>query len=248
MRGFLVACQYLTVLPLAPRRGGPSDPGSAAPFFPLVGCLLGLILAGGDRLLTLILPPAVVAALLLAGWVLLTGGLHLDGLADSADGLGGGWSRDESLAIMREPGVGAYGVAAVVLLLLLKATTLAALDGPLRWRALLLAPTLGRLAPVLLARLAPPARAEGQGQAFTLTVSAGGLGGATGFAIVLTLLLLWPWGAALLGWTFAFGWLASRYLTRRLGGVSGDLLGGAVEITEGLVLLLVVALGRLGAP
>jgi len=247
VRGFLVACQYLTILPLAPRRAGPSDPGSAAPFFPLVGSLLGLILVGADRLLAPALPPAVVAPLLLAGWVLLTGGLHLDGLADSADGLGGGWSRDESLAIMRGSAVGAYGVAAVVLLLLLKAATLAAAPWDLRWRALLLAPTLGRLAPVLLARLAPPARAEGQGQAFTLTVSAGGLGGAAGFAIVLTLPLLWPWGGVLLGWTFAFGWLASRYLIRRLGGVTGDLLGASVETTEGLVLLLVVALGRLGA-
>lgn len=245
MRGFLVACRYLTTLPLPPQKAGFTDLGPAAAYFPAVGSLLGLILAGGDLLLLPALPPGVAAVVLLAGWVLLTGGLHLDGLADSLDGLGGGWSREEALAIMREPRVGAYGVVGIVLILLLKASALAASAPDLRWQALLLAPSLGRLAPVLLARLCPPARSEGQGQAFVLTVSAAGVAGATAFAIALALLVLWPWGGVLLGWTFASAWLIGRYLNRRLGGVTGDLLGGAVEITEGLILVLLVALGRL---
>lgn len=244
MRGFLTACQHLTILPV-PAKAGPTDLGPAAAYFPAVGALLGLILAGGDLLLLPALPPGVAAVVLLAGWVLLTGGLHLDGLADSLDGLGGGWSREEALAIMREPRVGAYGVVGIVLILLLKASALAALPPGLRWRALLLAPSLGRLAPVLLARLCPPARSEGQGQAFVLTVSAAGVAGATAFAIALALLVLWPWGGVLLGWTFASAWLIGRSLNRRLGGVTGDLLGGAVEVTEGLILVLLVALGRL---
>ncbi len=245
MRGFLVACQYLTTLPLPPQKAGVADLGPAAPYFPAVGALLGLILAGGDLLLLSALPPGVAAVVLLAGWVLLTGGLHLDGLADSLDGLGGGWSREEALAIMREPRVGAYGVVGIVLILLLKASALTASAPGLRWQALLLAPTLGRLVPVLLARLCPPARSEGRGQAFALSVSVAGVAGATGFAVALALLVLWPWGVVLLGWTFASAWLIGRSLNRRLGGVTGDLLGGAVEVTEGLILVLLVALGRL---
>lgn len=246
MRGFLTACQFLTILPV-PSKAGPADLGPAAAYFPAVGVLLGLILLGGDLLLGPVLPSGVAVPVLLAGWVLLTGGLHLDGLADSLDGLGGGWSRKESLAIMREGPVGAYGAAGIALLLLVKAAALAALPPDLRWRALIVAPALGRLAPVLLARLCPPARDEGQGQVFALTVSTAGVAGATAFAVALTLLVLWPWGGALLGWTFASAWLIGRSLTRRLGGVTGDLLGGAVEVTEGLILLLVVALGQLGA-
>lgn len=246
MRGFLAACRYLTILP-APSKAGPADLGPAAAYFPAVGALLGLLLVGGDRVLAVVFPPVVAVPLLVAGWALLTGGLHLDGLADSLDGLGGGWSRKESLAIMREGSVGAYGAAGIALLLLVKVSALVALPPDLRWRAWLLAPALGRLAPVLLARLCPPARDEGEGQAFVLTVSAAGVAGATAFAVALALLVLWPWGGALLGWTFASAWIMGRYLTRRLGGVTGDLLGGAVEVTEGLILLLIVALGQLEA-
>src|SRR4029453_5240544 len=94
---------------------------------------------------------------LIALWAALTGGLHLDGLADTCDGLGGGWSRERALSIMRDARSGPYGVTAIVLVLGLKAAAVTSLPEGLAWRALVLAPLLGRTGPLLLVRLCPPA-------------------------------------------------------------------------------------------
>ena len=137
--GILVAFRYLTVVPL-PRSRTPGDLGRAAGWFPVVGLALGGCLALASLGLDRLVPPAVAGMLLVALWSVLTGGLHLDGLADTADGLGGGWSRERALAIMRDGRSGPYGVTAIVLVLGFKAATLASLPEGLVWRALLLAP------------------------------------------------------------------------------------------------------------
>src|SRR5262249_17813095 len=133
----VVAFRYLTVLPL-PRSRGPGDFGRAAGWFPVVGLALGGCLAIASLGLDRVLPPGVGALLLIALWVGLTGGLHLDGLADTCDGLGGGWSRERALSIMRDAWTGPYGVTAIVLVLGLKVATLASLPTGLAWRAILL--------------------------------------------------------------------------------------------------------------
>lgn len=245
MRGLLVACRYLTQLPL-PRSAVAGDLGRAAGWFPVVGLMLGLLLAGGG-VVSARLVPALLAAVLMVGlWALLTGGLHLDGLADAADGLGGGWSREERLAIMRDAGTGAYGVTAVVLVLGAKVAALAGLPAELRWRALLLAPVLGRVAPLLLARFCPPARAEGAGHAFALTTGSRGLAAAGLVAFGASLGLfglpgLFPVALAALAATGFAG-----YLRARLGGMTGDCLGAAVEGIEALTLAAVAVLAHTG--
>jgi adenosylcobinamide-GDP ribazoletransferase len=239
--GILVAVQYLTVLPV-PRRGTPGDLGRAAPWFPVVGLVLGALLALAAAGADLVLAPAVAGALLVALWVALTGALHLDGLADACDGLGGAFGRDRALAIMRDPRTGPYGVAGVVLVLLVKAAVLASLSERALWRALLVALTLGRLAPVLLARLLPPARPDGAGRAFADGVSWGRAGIAAAIAAIASLSVLGAWGALPLGAALACVLGAGAYLRRRLGGTTGDCLGAMVEVTEALVLVLVASL------
>lgn len=245
MRSLIVACRYLTVLPL-PLEAVPGDLGRAAGWFPVVGLLLGLALGAAALLLDPVLPPLAGAVLLVALWAGLTGGLHLDGLADTLDGLGGGWSREEALAIMRDERIGAYGVTAIALVVALKIATLASLEPGLRWRALLLAPALGRLGPLVLARLCPPARAEGAGHAFALAVSGRSLVAAVLVAVAAALGLTGPWGALLVAAVAADAAAFALYLRRRLGGLTGDCLGALVEGSEAGSLVILSALAHLG--
>ena len=172
--------------------------------------------------------------LLVALWAALTGGLHLDGLADSCDGLGGGWSRERALSIMRDARSGPYGVTAIVLVLGLKAAALASLPEGLAWRALVLAPVLGRAAPLLLLALGRPARVR-KGPATRLatgarwpTLAAGGLVAAAGLDRDAR--------SVGRGWRSrspaAWPGPGPRYLRRRLGGYTGDTLGALVEGTR----------------
>jgi adenosylcobinamide-GDP ribazoletransferase len=241
LRGALVALRYLTVLPL-PRSRVAGDLGGAAGWFPVVGLALGACLALASLATDRLVPPEVGAMLLVALWAALTGGLHLDGLADTCDGLGGGWSRERALSIMRDVRTGPYGVTAIVLLLGLKAAALASLPEGLAWRALLLAPVIGRAGPLLLAGLCPPARPEGAGHALARgarwpALVAGGL-----VAILVSAATLGPWGGLAVGGSgvLALGWGA--YLRRRIGGFTGDTLGALVETTEASVLTLAVSL------
>src|SRR5262245_26660415 len=245
MRGRLAAGRFLTCLPL-PAGSDAGDLGRAAGWFPVVGAVLGVLLAGGQLAGGWLTPPLLTAVLVVALWALLTGGLHLDGLADTADGLGGGWSRDETLAIMRDARTGAYGVVAVVLVLALKIAALATLAPALGWRGVLLAPVLARAAPLGLAWLCPPARAEGSGHAFALTVPGGGAVAAALVPIGVALGLFGVAGLVPVALTaLATGGFAG-YLRRRLGGLTGDCLGALVEASEALTLVALAALAHRG--
>lgn len=246
-RGLLTAVRYLTVLPL-PRTdslGGAGDLGAAAAWFPVIGLALGLLLAGATSVLDLALPPSLAAVLLVALWVGLTGGLHLDGLGDTLDGLGGAWERSRALAIMRDGALGAYGVTGIVLVLAVKTAALTNLSADATWRALVLTPTLGRLAPLLVASWCPAARADGAGHAFVagLRPVAAGIGAVVAGLVALG--LCGEWGLAVLAATALGAGLAALYLRRRLGGLTGDCLGAQVELTEALVLILLAGLDQL---
>jgi adenosylcobinamide-GDP ribazoletransferase len=230
-----VALQFLTRLPLP--GGVPWREGALAasvPLFPLIGALVGALGALAFALASWLgLPPLLAAVLAVAAQVLATGGLHEDGLADVADGLGGGRSRAEKLAIMRDPRLGSFGVLALLLVTLARIATLAALAEPgLVASALLAAGAVSRAAlPVLMTAL-PAARADG------LAAAAGRphpwRTGAAGAIAVLVALLLLPAAAALLGvLTALVALLVLALLARRqLGGQTGDVLGAAQQLCE----------------
>lgn len=239
VQGFLQAARYLTVVPLG-RSGGGAGPGAGAAWFPVVGLAVGAVLVGIDRLVSGVFPPLLAALLTVTAWKGLTGGLHLDGLADCLDALGG---RDTAhrLAILRDSRVGAFGVLGLILLLLLDVAAVAELTPPRRWRALLVVPAIGRAMPVVLAALFPPARSEGHGADFTLAVRGPTIGLALGAALAAAGLGLGTAGAAATAAAalVALGFAAG--MARRLGGITGDVHGGAVELAELTALLVVVA-------
>ncbi len=242
-RALLAAVTFLTRLPLggALRLDG-DDVARAGPAFPLVGAGIGAAVGGTAAGLAHSLTPLLAVVVALALGALLTGALHLDGLADSADALGAR-SRERALEIMRDHAVGAYGAAAIAIDLLLKTAALSALlrfGGVLRFAVV--AGALSRLAPVVLAAFLPYARAGGgAGTALTrggrpraLLAAALGVGVAAAVAGSDGLVL-----AALTAALVVLGALWSR---RWIGGVTGDTLGAASELVELAVLVCAVAL------
>jgi adenosylcobinamide-GDP ribazoletransferase len=235
----------LTVLPVGRRPLG-LPAGEAALAFPVVGGLVGGLLLGADWLLGKVMPDAPRAAMTVAAWAAVTGALHLDGLADTADGLMVPGDRTRRLQAMTDPRLGAFGAVAVAALLLLKWSSLLSLEGRLRVGALLLAPLLARAAVLLPMAFLPPARSEGMG-----VTASRGLGRAAALAAnlavaALALAAFLPAGPALsLGAVVAclgVGLLALR----RLGGITGDVLGAGIELAEAAVLALCATSVRRG--
>jgi len=206
-------------------------------WFPWVGLILGLGFWGALLGLQNIFPPAAAAALLLALTVLATRGLHLDGLADTVDGLGGGKTPQERLVIMKDSRLGAFGAVSLFLALLLKFAFFLAWAERGAAPGFILFPVLSRWGMVLLAYLSPYARPEGGlGQAMTAGVSGRVLLGATLSTLVLALLTTRVLGLFLLAAAAAAVWLLSLYFQKKLGGVTGDVLGAANEVLEILML------------
>ncbi|MFQ5828725.1 MAG: adenosylcobinamide-GDP ribazoletransferase [Candidatus Methylomirabilia bacterium] len=240
--GLITAVRFLTIVPV-PGRGldGPDALGRAAVWFPLVGLGLGSALVAADWLFLKLFPPLLSALLVLTAWKLLTGGLHLDGLADCLDGLA---MREpaRALAVMRDSRIGTFGALGLILLLLLVLISLVELPQARRGEALLLAPLVGRYAPVLLARCFSPASPDlGYGSAFIRAVSRRAFLVSGALVFVAAGLVCWPCGLIAAAVGLGVAWLAGHRLSRRLGGLTGDGLGAAVELAELGVLLTLVA-------
>ncbi|WP_295541127.1 adenosylcobinamide-GDP ribazoletransferase [uncultured Thiohalocapsa sp.] len=259
-RALLLAGRFLTRWPFpAAVDAPPFLYGSAAPFYPVIGLLLGSVLAAvalAGRALGLAdgAGAAVLALLVLGLWVWSTGALHLDGLADCADAwVGGLGSRERTLAIMKDPHIGAMGVVVLVLVLLAKLVALwvvldvsAGAEGAGLWHGLWVlvgVPVLARAQILWLVLTTSAARPEGLGAALGAYLPRGpawfaaafgsaavfGLIAGTGLAVALMAAAAMAW--VLLGWR--------RSLLQRLGGYTGDGIGALVELTETLVLLAV---------
>jgi adenosylcobinamide-GDP ribazoletransferase len=244
--GFVAAARYLTIVPLPARDAADPDAlGRSAAWFPVVGLALGLALAAVDRAVLWLFPPILATLLTVTAWKLLTGGLHLDGLADCLDGLMGR-DRDHRLAIMRDSRIGVFGAVGLILVLLLELAALAELPAGVRGRTLLVAPAVGRAMPPLLAALFPAARPGGQGATFARAVRRAAVWTAAAIALAASGLALGRAGLAAFALAAAAVVLLGRFLARRLGGLTGDGFGAAVEIAELAVLLALAAAVHLG--
>ncbi|MGM0679411.1 adenosylcobinamide-GDP ribazoletransferase [Thiohalophilus sp.] len=246
MQAFITALQLLTRIPLRIPRYDPDSQakvaGYAVLFYPVVGLLIGGLLALLLGLLQLIGQSEAYllhGALLITCWVIISGALHLDGLADSADAwLGGFGDRERTLAIMKDPCAGPAGVTAIIVILLVKFAALSELTRTL-WPALLVIPVLARLQVVLLFLT-------------TAYVRPGGMGAsATDFLPRKT---AWAWLLLIAMAVIAFidtGWMLivamglvfvvlRAIMQQRLGGTTGDTAGALIEITEAVLLCLIV--------
>jgi adenosylcobinamide-GDP ribazoletransferase len=232
---FLSAVQFLTVIPCGRRHT--FDARAALPFFPLVGLLIGAILAGIHTLSGIWWPGPVVALLDVVGLAALTGALHLDGLADTADGLYGHRSPEQALAIMKDSRIGAMGTVSMVCCLAVKWAGLAHIAGhaPL-W--LLLVPAYARSAVLFGTRFLPYGRPDGgTGHSFFQTPL--GIGDFWGFGLLTGISLFSGWTLVGLNLGFAvtvFAILA--WYRNKIGCITGDMLGAMIEVTEASLFLV----------
>ena len=237
MTALRLAVQFLTRLPVV----GPAEPtdidlGRSVVFYPLVGLGLGLVLALAG-ILAGQGPGLLVAALLVALWATVTGFLHLDGLADSADAwLGGQGDAERTLAILKDAYAGPAGVAAVVLVVLVKVAALAPLMAAGAGTALVAAPLLARAGTALLLLTTPYVRAGGLGDSAARHLPRPAVWLAVGLSGLLVLATGGWWGLFAVAVAAVALALMRWLMLRRLGGVTGDTLGAAVEVTEAVVL------------
>ncbi len=238
MNSFLTALQFLTIIPVANAHiASDKQLGNSTLFYPIIGLMIGSILVLIAQFISHI-PISIQAILILTIWVMLTGGLHLDGLADCADAwVGGLGSKQRSLEIMKDPAAGPIAVTVLILVLLLKWTMISHLIETQAFGVLLFTPMLGRLAILILMLLTNYIRASGIGEVLNANYPK-----RIGLAISLFGLLVSMYYLGLLAISFMLLTLIIiRHQTNtRLGGATGDVYGATVELVEVSLLLGVV--------
>ena len=235
MRNLISALQFITILPMGKTKS--YDPPKMIPYFPLVGILLGLLLAIFDGIVVKFWTPPVAALLDVIFLVALTGAFHIDGLGDTADGLLGPRSRDKALEIMKDSRIGTMGLVAILFGLALKWGGITGLDAHRRM-LLIVVPAYARSGILFGMRYLPYGRSNGIGKPFFQKKIAlrhfWGLIFPIGLSLMLGLKALW------LGLAFAMiiGMLL-LFFKKRMGCITGDMLGAMVEITEAGLFLAV---------
>jgi adenosylcobinamide-GDP ribazoletransferase len=235
MRAFIAAIQFLTILPLGAK--GTYAPRAMIPWFPAVGLLLGLLLAFFDRLVAYLWAPAAAAVLDVILLMVLTGALHLDGLGDTADGLYGHRTADRVLEIMKDSRIGAMALVTVVAVLALKWSGLAGVTQH-RFLVLTLVPAYSRSAMLFGIRALPYGRSS-EGTGYDLFATPLGFRDFSGFIAVAVLSLLLGWPALILNLVYlVLVQLLLFYYRRKIGCITGDMLGAMTEITESALFFL----------
>lgn len=243
----LRALAFLTVLPVPRVETSSRDLGRSSAWFPVVGALIGALLLAADLAFRRILPPLPASALIVVIWAFLTRGFHLDGLADTFDGIGGGFDRKSRLSIMKDSRLGTFGGIALAAALLLKTTALASLASlagtgeTARCAALLLAPLLGRWGILFAMALFPSARPGGLGDACRKHCSVSRLLLGSAATVPIVLAAAGAPGAALFAIAPGCALLLSTWISRLLGGLTGDSYGAVCETTEIAALLFFAA-------
>jgi adenosylcobinamide-GDP ribazoletransferase len=236
MKRFLMAITFLTVLPVHLKEPPqPGDQGKAAGWYPIIGALIGVLVAVAYYGFSLIFPPILAALLAVIIWIGVTGGLHLDGLADSCDGILNSSSPERRLEIMKDPRLGTFGGTGLVLAILLKVICLVSLPSAVIWIALPLATSVARWL-LLPAGKQPLARPGGLGADFASGLNKGAFFQAGLVVVLLTALAGWQGLLVVLVVHFVT-WLVLRSVKIRLGGITGDILGLVVELAEAVTLL-----------
>ena len=242
MSALLTAFSVLTILPL--NRGASGSERDIVPsvlFFPLVGLVIGGLLMVMTRALQPILSPGPLAAVILLTAIVITGGLHLDGLADLCDGLAAGGSRDRMLSVMKDSHIGAFGVMGLVIVLILKYSLFFEVMTKGRLNSFLIMGLLSRWAMVLGMTFGRYARENGTAKPFIGRVGWRRCVTATATVIGFSWWILTGPGLLIVLLVLLSVLLFNQFLKRRIGGLTGDALGALNEVTEVVVLLCIVA-------
>ena len=252
---FLTALRFLTVIRVPYRREvAPEEVGRSIGYFPVVGLIIGLILAALNWLLGLLLPSAVVNGLLIVSLTVITGALHLDGFADTCDGIAGNKTVADRWQVMHDSRTGAFGIVGVVLLLLVKYVSLNSVPESLMIAALLLMPVVSRWAMVYAVFAYPYARPEGLGKVFKQRTSWQNFTAATmvtlaiaiGLARLANLAYFYLAGLSIILVVWMVVMAVATYLQRKFSGLTGDTYGAINEVAEVGVLILVCLLAHSG--
>jgi adenosylcobinamide-GDP ribazoletransferase len=251
IRNFITALQFLTIITV--RKDQVVEEGDLAKsivYFPFIGFLIGVLLINADKIFALIaLPQTIATFLLIIISVLITRALHIDGLADTLDGLMGGRDPSSRLAIMKDSRLGTAGALGIFFVLFMKYLCLNNLFETDRIVALLVAPALARWSQTLMVSNAEYGREHGMGKAFVGHLRSSSLAATSAVAIALSAFVVVRMDIRsfilffiLICGVPLFTYLGKRYLVRKLGGVTGDAIGAMSELNEVLVLLLFVIL------
>jgi adenosylcobinamide-GDP ribazoletransferase len=233
MKSLLAALQFLTIIPVRIKEPGKKEVAEAMAFFPLVGLLLGAILIGIYLILfSLGLAHLATSIILVVALIMLTGGIHLDGLSDTLDAFLSHKDKEEMLKIMRDSHAGVMGVLGIISIVLLKIALLVSIDISQEKAALLLMCILSRWAMVFAIFLFPYARQEGKAKIFFAGVNWRIFFLATIITFILTLLIWGFEGFILFGLAAFLTYLIGAFIRQKISGLTGDSLGAIDELIE----------------
>ena len=250
---FLAALRFLTTIPLPwQREASAEELGRSQAYFPVVGIIIGLILAGLSWLLGQVLPSALANILLIVALAVISGALHLDGFVDTCDGIAGHKTVEARWRVMRDSRVGGFGIAGVCLLLLVKYISLNSVPGHLLAVTLILMPVISRWAMVYALFAYPYARPSGLGRVFKEAASWQRFTLATimTLAVVMGLARLtntaysYLAGLVIMGGAWVVITVMAAYLKRKFAGLTGDTYGAINEVVEVSVFILVSLLAH----
>jgi len=237
IKNFIAAARFLTIFSWGKVKTREDDLIRSIPYFPVVGLFLGLALAGVNLLLRYSeLGPIAGSVVLVVVSAAVTRGLHIDGLADTADALLSGKKKEDMLKIMRDPHIGAMGVIVIVSVLLLKIAFLSTVNTGGKTDALILLFVLSRWAMVFSMFTFPYARAEGKAKIFMDKIDKNSVVIATLIALGCVALIWTVRSAIAFGAAFGAAYLMNKYISKKIGGITGDTIGAVSEMTEVVVL------------
>lgn len=239
----MASVQFLTVIPVK-TEGTPDNQTmrGAIAMFPVIGILIGIIAAVSNSLFSMALPGNTASVLTVIVMTLLTGGLHKDGIADTADGLFGGRDAAKRLDIMRDSRIGTFGVIALIADFLLKVALITAIPSKFKTAALIMMPLAGRWGMVLALYLFKYARTEGKAKAFFENTTTKVFSIATALVFVPAFFLAGFKGLAAAVLAGIGAYTVGNYIEKKINGMTGDTLGAVNEICEILALMTIAAM------
>lgn len=245
MKNFLLALQFLTIIPVRIKQVNEKEIVNSTIYFPLVGLLLGLILTGANEFLYFLgFEKFFINIIIVILLVFLTGGIHLDGLADTSDAFLSRRNKEEMLNIMRDSRIGAMGVLSLISIILLKITFISSISMSLKAISLILMCVLSRWSLVLSMFLFSYAREEGKAKTFIQGSNLKVFIFSTIFTLSCVFIVYKVWGLLIMAIIALVSYILGKVVTNKIGGITGDTLGATNEIVEIAILFIIYILGR----
>jgi len=247
MTSLLLALQFLTVIPIKVKNFTETKLITSMVFFPVIGFFIAsLLILVNNLLLYLGFSNFIINIILVVALVLITAGMHLDGLSDTFDAIASSKPKEAMLAIMRDSHSGVMGVLSIICVLLLKISFLCSIDSIYKTGALILMCVLGRWSLVFLLFMFPYARKVGKAKIFSEGINLKILITATAFSLSCAVIFFGIDGLSIMVLAMLFAFLFGKFMVKKIEGITGDSLGACCELIEVAVLFLIAILAKAG--